>query len=98
MKILSIVLIITTGFFYFNIDNFDPFFIEKGNGVLGTVKGSALIVKAYLGYDMITTLAQETIDPHIAIPRAILATLATCTIIYMLVAISLTGTAKLYLF
>ncbi len=91
------MLIIITGLFYFKIDNFEPFTLQEKGGIFGTVKGASLIVNAYLGYDMITTLAQETIDPHVAVPRAIMATLTICTIIYMSIAISLTGTARLYL-
>jgi len=68
--------------------NWHPFMPFGWPGVMG---GAALIFFAYIGFDAVSTAAEEAIDPPRDVPIGILASLAVCTIIYMIVAGLLTG-------
>jgi len=59
----------------------------QGKGLSGVIAGSALIFFAFIGFDEVITLSEETIDAHRTVPRALLLSLAISTVLYVLVAI-----------
>lgn len=90
IKMLTIAVFI--GIAAFNVEpaNWQPFVPFGWSGVVG---GAALIFFSYIGFDAISTAAEETRDPQRNLPRGILYSLIICTLIYMLVAGLLTGIA-----
>ncbi len=83
--ILSFILV---GAFYVKPDNWTPFFPSDPSGI---IMGAFLIFFAYIGFDAISTTAEETEHPQRDLPVAILGTLIICTILYVSVALVLTG-------
>lgn len=69
-KIIILVLMLVVGFSYFDIENFTPLFIEE-KGVLGTFEAAALLYYAFAGFDVVTTLNEEVINPIKDIPKSI---------------------------
>jgi APA family basic amino acid/polyamine antiporter len=59
----------------------------QGKGASGVIAGSALIFFAFIGFDEVITLSEETIDAHRTVPRALMLSLAISTVLYVLVAI-----------
>lgn len=84
---LFIVLVIPN----FDIRNWEPFLPFGWQGV---INGAALIFFAYIGFDAVSTAAEEAINPKRDLPIGIIASLIICTIVYMLMAGLLTGAAK----
>jgi APA family basic amino acid/polyamine antiporter len=70
------------------MDNWQPFF---PNGWHGTFTGAAIVFFAYIGFDTVSTVAEETRDPGRTLPIAILGSLGVCTLLYVLVAGVFTG-------
>lgn len=79
---------IVVGAFFVKPENWTPF---APNGFEGIFMGAFLIFFAYIGFDAISTTAEETKNPQRNLPIAILATLLICTVLYVLVALVLTG-------
>ncbi|MFM1839949.1 MAG: hypothetical protein RIS37_1215 [Actinomycetota bacterium] len=72
----------------------------QGNGLSGVVAGSALIFFAFIGFDEVITLSEETIDAHRTVPRALLLALAISTLLYVcvsVVSVSVLGADRLAL-
>jgi APA family basic amino acid/polyamine antiporter len=88
LKLGIIAFFIVFGAFYVEPANWKPFL---PNGFAGVSTAAALIFFAYIGFDAVSTAAEETRNPKRDMPIAILASLVVCTIIYILVAIVLTG-------
>lgn len=88
IKLLVIALFIGIGVFYFNPDNWHPF---MPFGPQGIVNGAGLIFFAYIGFDTVSTAGEEAINPQRSLPIGIIASLAVCTVIYIIVAAILTG-------
>jgi len=88
IKLAVIALFIGIGAFYFNPANWKPFFPF---GMQGIVNGAGLIFFAYIGFDAISTAAEETKRPHRDLPIGIIASLLICTFIYIIFAAVLTG-------
>jgi APA family basic amino acid/polyamine antiporter len=88
IKLLVLGLFIATGLTAINTDNYSPF---APNGFTGIHQGAAIVFFAYIGFDAISTAAEETINPQRNLPIGILAGLAICTIIYVVVGIVITG-------
>ena len=65
-------------------------------GYTGIVRGAAVVFFAYMGFDSVTTAAQEAKNPQRDLPIGILGSLAGCAVLYMLVAIVLTGARALH--
>ena len=61
--------------------------LTSGNGVNGVLGGASVIFFAYIGFDEVITLAEETKDPHRTVPRALMLALTISTVLYILVAI-----------
>jgi APA family basic amino acid/polyamine antiporter len=83
--ILSFVIV---GAFYVRPENWAPF---APNGLEGIFSGAFIIFFAYIGFDAISTAAEETKNPQRDLPIAIMGTLFLCTVLYVCVALVLTG-------
>jgi len=88
LKIGVLLLIIGAGFFYIDPGNWHPF---APNGLSGVLKGVSGVFFAYIGFDAISTTAEECRNPRRDLPRAILLALVITTVLYILVSLVLTG-------
>jgi APA family basic amino acid/polyamine antiporter len=88
VKLLVLGLFVVLGAAHINADNFVPF---APNGWRGIHQGAAIVFFAYIGFDAISTAAEETRDPQRNMPLGILGGLAICTVIYIVVGIVATG-------
>lgn len=88
LKILIVIGVIVLGFFYVNPENWNPFL---PNGFSGVMKGVSAVFFAYIGFDAISTTAEECRDPQRDLPRGMIYSLIICTVLYILVALVLTG-------
>jgi len=88
VKILVLALFVIVGLYYFDKKNWVPF---APGGIKGIQIGAATIFFAYIGFDAVSTVAEETKNPKKDMPIGIIASLLICTIIYILVTIALTG-------
>jgi basic amino acid/polyamine antiporter, APA family len=88
LKLAIIAFFIIMGFFYVKTANWHPF---APNGYHGVFTAAAIIFFAYIGFDAVSTAAEETKNPKRDMPIAIIASLIACTFIYILVALVLTG-------
>lgn len=88
VKLLIIVLVIIVGFFYIDIENWTPF---MPNGFKGVMGGVSAVFFAYIGFDAVSTLAEESKNPQRDLPRGMIYSLVICTVIYIILALVLTG-------
>jgi basic amino acid/polyamine antiporter, APA family len=88
IKLFAIMVVIVGGLFFVRPANWSPF---APFGWSGVMKGAAVIFFAYIGFDAVSTAAEEVIDPKRDLPIGILASLFVCTLLYILVAGVLTG-------
>ena len=88
LKLAIIAFFIILGFFYVKTENWHPF---MPNGYHGVFTAAAIIFFAYIGFDAVSTAAEETKNPKRDMPIAIISSLVACTLIYILVALVLTG-------
>jgi APA family basic amino acid/polyamine antiporter len=88
IKLAALALFIGVGMMNIEPANYQPF---APNGFTGIHQGAAIVFFAYIGFDAISTAAEETINPQRNLPIGILGGLAICTIIYVIVGIVLTG-------
>lgn len=88
IKLLVVILVLIVGVFYIDVDNWNPFF---PNGVGGVLKGVSAVFFAYIGFDAISTTAEECENPKKDLPRAMMWSIIVCTILYVLIALVLTG-------
>jgi APA family basic amino acid/polyamine antiporter len=88
IKLLALGLFITVGLMNINPANLTPF---APNGFTGIHQGAAIVFFAYIGFDAISTAAEETKNPQRNLPIGILGGLAICTLIYVVVGAVLTG-------
>jgi len=88
IKLLALALFIGVGITHINGANLHPF---APNGFTGIHQGAAIVFFAYIGFDAISTAAEETINPQRNLPLGILGGLAICTLIYVVVGFVLTG-------
>ncbi len=91
LKIGVLVLVVGVGAFYVRPENWTPF---APNGVSGVLKGVSAIFFAYIGFDAISTTAEECKNPQRDLPRAMIYSLVICTVLYVLVALVLTGMVR----
>ena len=87
-KLLVVLAVITIGFCYVNPANWTPFLPNKFAGVM---KGVSAVFFAYIGFDAISTTAEECKNPQRDLPRGMFYSLIICTVLYVLVALVLTG-------
>jgi APA family basic amino acid/polyamine antiporter len=88
LKLLVIFLVIVMGAFYVNPDNWSPF---TPTGMSGILKGVSAVFFAYIGFDAISTTAEECKDPQRDLPRGMIYSLIICTVLYVILALVLTG-------
>ena len=88
LKLVVVLFVIGFGSRYIQTQNWHPFLPY---GVPGVLKGSAYIFFAYIGFDSVSTHAEEARNPQRDVPIAIITSLGLCTILYILVAAVLTG-------
>ena len=88
LKLAIIAFFLLVGAFYVKPENWTPF---APNGFAGVSSAAAIIFFAYIGFDAVSTAAEETKNPQRDMPIAMIASLVICTVIYVLVAIVLTG-------
>jgi APA family basic amino acid/polyamine antiporter len=88
IKLLVLGLFIVAGLTHLNAANYHPF---VPNGFRGIHQGAAIVFFAYIGFDAISTAAEETKNPQRNLPIGILGGLAICTVIYVIVGAVLTG-------
>lgn len=96
IKLVVVVAFIAVGAFYVSTANWHPFIPantgEFGHfGYSGILRGSAVVFFAFIGFDAVSTAAQEARDPQRDMPVGILGSLVVCTVLYILVAAVLTG-------
>jgi APA family basic amino acid/polyamine antiporter len=88
LKLVVLALFVGVGFFYLDPANWHPF---APNGWKGIHQGAAIVFFAYIGFDAISTAAEETKDPQRNMPIGILGALGICTVIYAVVGLVATG-------
>ncbi len=90
IKVSVVLMVIAAGAIFINARNFSPFIPENTGtfgeyGISGVFRGAAVIFFAYIGFDAVSTSAQEAKDPQRDMPVGIIGSLAICTILYVLV-------------
>ncbi|HTE30453.1 MAG TPA: amino acid permease [Chryseolinea sp.] len=88
LKLVVLAFIVGIGIFYINTDNWTPFLPNGFNGVL---KGVSAVFFAYIGFDAISTTAEECANPQRDLPRGMIYSLIICTVIYVVVTLVITG-------
>jgi len=91
IKLCIILLVIAVGVFYVDTANWDPF---APNGVGGVLKGVSAVFFAYIGFDAISTTAEECKNPQRDLPRGMMWAIIICTVLYIAIALVLTGMVK----
>jgi APA family basic amino acid/polyamine antiporter len=88
LKLAVLALFVGIGWQYTNADNWHPF---APNGWAGVQAGAAIVFFAYIGFDAVSTVAEEVRDPKRDLPIGIIGSLVICTLIYVVVAVVFTG-------
>ena len=96
IKLAVVVLFIGVGIFYVNPENWHPFIpdntgVDGQYGWSGILRGAGVVFFAYIGFEAVSTAAQEAKNPKRDVPIGILGSLTVCTILYIAVALVLTG-------
>ncbi|MDO9374603.1 MAG: amino acid permease [Bacteroidota bacterium] len=109
-KVAIVILIIILGWGFINPENHTPYIPEPAvysdhqgighnyGGVMGILGAAGVVFFAFIGFDAVSTAAQETKNPKTAMPIGILGSLAVCTVLYILFAHVLTGLAPVDFF
>jgi basic amino acid/polyamine antiporter, APA family len=87
-KVVVVVFVIAFGAFMVHPTNWQPFL---PNGVGGMMSGAAIVFFAFIGFDAVSTTAEETKNPQRDMPIGIIASLIICTLLYVLMAAVITG-------
>lgn len=91
VKLVVILLVLSVGVFYIDTKNWHPF---APNGVSGIMKGVSAVFFAYIGFDAISTTAEECKNPQRDLPRGMMWAIIICTILYVAIALVLTGMVR----
>ena len=96
VKVLVVLIFIVLGFGYIHTENYHPYIPENTGtfgeyGFSGIIRAAAIVFFAYIGFDAVSTAAQEAKNPKKDMPIGILGSLAICTILYILFAHVMTG-------
>ena len=94
-KIAVIIFVIVAGAFFVDTNNWSPF---MPNGFEGVLKGVSSVFFAYIGFDAISTTAEECKNPQRDLPKGMIYSLLICTALYILIALVLTGMESYTLF
>jgi len=87
-KVIVVILVILIGAFYVNPENWHPF---APNGVTGVMRGVSAVFFAYVGFDAVSTTAEECRNPQKDLPQGMINSLMICTFLYIAISIVLTG-------
>ncbi|MDR2231874.1 MAG: amino acid permease, partial [Tannerella sp.] len=88
LKLGIIVFVIVAGAFFVKPDNWSPF---MPNGVGGVMSGVAAVFFAFIGFDSLSTMSEETKNPQKDLPKAMIYCLIICTLLYVAISLVLTG-------
>ncbi len=88
LKLVVLAFIVGIGVFYINTDNWVPFMPNHFRGVL---QGVSAVFFAYIGFDAISTMAEECSNPQRDLPKGMIYSLLICTVIYVVVTLVITG-------
>ncbi|RKT00518.1 amino acid permease [Flavobacterium sp. 123] len=88
VKLCIVLLVIAVGIGYVDTANWHPF---APNGVSGVLKGVSAVFFAYIGFDAISTTAEECKDPQRDLPKGMMWAIIICTLLYIAIALVLTG-------
>ncbi len=91
VKLAIILVVIAVGAFYVRPEHWIPF---MPNGIAGVMKGVSAVFFAYIGFDAISTTAEECENPQRDLPRGMFYSIVICTILYVAIALILTGLVK----
>ncbi|WP_461789870.1 amino acid permease [Pedobacter sp.] len=91
VKLAVILLVLAVGIFYVDTSNWNPF---APNGMSGVLKGVSAVFFAYIGFDAISTTAEECKNPQRDLPRGMMWAIIICTTLYIAIALVLTGIVK----
>ena len=99
IKVAAVLFVVAVGVFYIVPSNWHPFIPDRvvdaagGShyGMSGVLTAAGIVFFAFIGFDAVSTQAQESVNPTKDIPFAIIASLAICTTLYILVSLVLTG-------
>ncbi|HEX4824240.1 MAG TPA: amino acid permease [Candidatus Polarisedimenticolaceae bacterium] len=88
IKLVILAFFVVVGCYWVKPANWTPF---APGGFVGISAGAAIVFFAYIGFDAVSTVAEETRDPQRSLPIGIIASLAVCTVVYVVVAAVFTG-------
>lgn len=88
LKLIAIVLVIVVGVAYIDVENYTPFMPE---GFQGVMQGVSALFFTYIGFDAVSTLAEESKNPQRDLPRGMFYSLLICTVLYIFITLVLTG-------
>ncbi len=91
IKLTAVAIVILVGAFFVRPSNWTPFVPFGWHGIM---KGAAVIFFAYIGFDAVSTAAEEVVDPQRNLPLGIIGSLLVCTVLYILVAAVVTGMTR----
>ncbi len=96
LKVTVVIIFIVLGWQYINNDNYTPYIPDNTGtfgeyGFSGIIRAAAIVFFAYIGFDAVSTAAQEAKNPAKHMPIGILGSLAICTVLYILFAHVMTG-------
>lgn len=96
IKVSVVVIFIAVGFFYIDYANYHPFLPENTGtfgefGWSGVLRAAGVVFFAYIGFDAISTVAQETKNPQKSLPIGIIGSLIICTVLYILFSFVMVG-------
>ncbi len=103
LKVTIVIVFIAVGWQFVNPANHVPYFVPASvpghegffkHGIGGMLKGAGIVFFAFIGFDAVSTAAQEAKNPEKDMPRGIMGSLAICTILYVLFGYVLTGVAN----
>jgi basic amino acid/polyamine antiporter, APA family len=88
LKVTILLMVIAIGSFYVSPEHWSPF---APNGLGGVLRGVSGVFFAYIGFDAISTTAEECKDPKRDLPRSMIYSLVICTVLYIAISLVLTG-------
>lgn len=88
LKLIVVLLVIIVGAGFVDVDNWHPF---MPNGFGGVMAGVSSVFFAYIGFDALSTTAEECKNPQRDLPRAMVYSIVICTVLYIIIALVLTG-------
>ncbi|KAF9109408.1 hypothetical protein BGX27_007645 [Mortierella sp. AM989] len=93
-KVVVLLIVIFSMIPFVNTDNYHPYIPEETGGVSGMLAGASTVFFAYIGFDSISTTAQEAKEPQVNLPVGIMATIIIATVIYVGVSVVTVGVAN----